>query len=178
MPDVTALPLAQALLACLCAALDDTVGGPVCSCCLAPGPEPVDCCACAAGEGKAWVRVVRIFPTAARWPLPALDPSACAAGGYGVELELGVVRCVATIDDDGNPPSCDQRNADTIKILEDAAAMRAAASCCFPSTELGRQWRSLPGEWRAIEPQGGCAGGVMTVTIESADCCPPVGPPG
>lgn len=173
MPDVTALPLAQALLACLCSALDDTVGGPVCSCCLAPGPEPVDCCDCAEGEGKAWVRVVRIFPTTSRFPQQALDPGACRTGGWAVELELGVARCVATIDDDGNPPSCDDRNADTIKILEDAAAMRAAVSCCYPSTDLGRAWRSVPGQWTPIAPAGGCAGGTMLVTIESADCCPP-----
>lgn len=176
MPDNTALPIAQALLACLCAELDDTVGGPVCTCCLAPGAEPVECCECAEGEGKAWVRVVRIWPTGARWPLPAADPAACRVGGYAVELELGVVRCVSTIDDDGSPPTCDDRTADTVKILEDAAAMRAAASCCFPGTDLGRAWRSIPGEWRPIEPQGGCAGGTLLVTIESGDCCPPAAP--
>ncbi|MBP2703524.1 hypothetical protein JOL79_06890 [Microbispora sp. RL4-1S] len=176
MADVTALPLAEALLACLCAELDDTVAGPVCVCCLAPGPEPADCCTCPGGEGRAWVRVTRIFPTSARFPLPAVDPGRCATdGSYAVELELGVYRCVATIDDDGTPPSCDQRTADAVKLLDDAAAMRRAVSCCFPRTELGRGRAVVVGEWRPIAPEGGCAGGALLVTVESGDCCPPAG---
>lgn len=176
MADTTALPLAESLLACLCGELDDTVGGPVCTCCLSPGPEPADCCPCDGGDGKAWVRVIRIFATGARFALPALDPSACKTGALAVELELGVYRCVSTIDDEGNSPTCDQRNADAAKILDDAAAMRRAVKCCFPATDEGTHRQVIIGDWRSLGPEGGCAGGALTVTIEAADCCPPATP--
>lgn len=172
MADTTALPLARALLNCLCAELGEAVGGPVCTCCLAPGPEPMECCDCAEGEGNAWVRVVRVFPTAARFPIPAADPNRCVTGLYAVELELGVYRCVSVIDDDGVPPSCEQRTADTEKVLDDAAAMRRAVVCCFVAR--GRQ--AIVGEWRGRGPDGGCAGGAMTVLVEAGDCCPPAEP--
>lgn len=170
MADTTGLPLAEDLLSCLCAELADTIGGPPCVCCLSPGPEPMECCQCPAGEGNAWVRVVRIFPTTAKFPTPSTDPSPgrCVTGLYAVELELGVYRCVSTLDDDGRAPSCAERTSDAEKILDDAAAMRRAVSCCF--AVRGRQM--IVGEWRSRGPDGGCAGGAMTVIVEADDCCP------
>ena len=162
-----ALPLAEELLACLCTALDDSPAGPPCICCLSPGPEPMECNTGPEGEGVGWVRVVRIFPTAARFPIPATDPQRCLTGAYAVELELGVYRCVSVVDDQGDPPTCAQRTADAEKLLGDAAALRRAV-CCF--TQQGRQM--IVGEWRPLGPSGGCAGGAMTVTVEAADCCP------
>jgi hypothetical protein len=169
------LPLADALLACLCAAVADT-GNPVCACCVHPGlSTPMDYCDCecsSGGNGQAWVRVNRIYPAGARFPQQSFEVEPCKIPSWGVELVMGVYRCVATLDDDGRPPTCDQVEADATKILLDAAAMRVAAVCCFGTAEEDRT--AIVGEWSPIGPNGGCAGGFMSVTVQFYDCCPPV----
>lgn len=173
--DVTAYHLAVELLECLCAQLELTVGGPVCRCCLAAGAGvPADfCCDCGGGHGQAWVRVARIYPTTARFPNAQVEPDKCALGMWAVELELGAYRCAATVDGRGNPPSCERVTRDAEVILDDAAAMRRAANCCFRAGEVGRQL--MVGQWQPYGPDGGCIGGSMVVTVRSADCCPPRG---
>ncbi|MFF3665470.1 hypothetical protein [Microtetraspora malaysiensis] len=172
--DVVAFPLAQDLLGCLCGALEESLGGPPCRCCVYPGAQvPADsCCDCGAGQGQAWVRVAKIFPAAARFPEQSFAVESCASRSWGVELEVGVYRCVATVDDEGNPPSCEQVEHDAAVILDDAAAMRRAVACCFADGEHGNR-DLVVGEWTPIGPSGGCGGGSMTVTIQAYDCaCP------
>jgi hypothetical protein len=89
---------------------------------------------------------------------------------WAVELEMGAYRCAATIDNRGNPPSCERIVRDAEVILDDAAAMRRAANCCFRAGEAGRQL--TVGAWQPYGPDGGCAGGTMSVTVRAADCCP------
>lgn len=171
MADTLVLPLAEELLGCLCAALADS-GNPVCQCCLHPGlATPMDFCDCACsagGNGQAWVRVGRIYPAGARFPAQSFDADPCKINSWGVELIMGVYRCVHTLDDDGQPPSCDQVTSDTELILADAAAMRAAI-CCFGG-DPDRQ--AIAAEWSPIGPNGGCAGGVQSITVQFYDCCP------
>lgn len=166
------MPLAERLLDCLCALLEGSVGGPVCHCCVYPGRQvPVDyCCDCpTGGEGQAWVRVERIYPTSGRFPARATRPEPCGGGGaWAVELVMGVYRCVATLDDAGNPPPCDRIFADAEKLLSDAAVMRAAASCCFPTGET----ESVPGDYEPLDSDGGCGGGVMSLLVRFDECCP------
>lgn len=165
--DAAVLPLADALLACFCPLLEQTTGGmPECGCCLLPGPAVAD-------VEHAWVRVSRIYPSGSRFPLQAADIARCALNEWGVELELGVFRCVSVLDDEGRPPSCDQLRRDAEVIGDDAAAMRQALLCCFAD---GRD--VVVGAWEPYEPSGGMAGGRMTVTVRVEDCCPPNPPPG
>lgn len=160
--DTAVLPLAEELLGCFCPLLAETVGGmPECGCCLSLGPAVAD-------VEHAWVRVVRIYPSGGRFPAQAFDVESCPANEWGVELELGVFRCVATIDDDGRPPSCDQVRRDVEVQLDDAAAMRQAVNCCFADDDR----LMVVGPWEPIPPQGGMAGGRMTVTVLIGDCCP------
>lgn len=166
------LPLAEALLACLCTALATTVGGPVCDCCLHVGAAvPMDYCDCecaGVGQGQGFVRVNRIYPAAARFPQQSFDVEPCKINSWGVELVMGAYRCVAGLDDEGRPPSCAEVTADSVKLLSDAAAMRAAAVCCFPDADMV----AVVGQWEPIGPQGGCAGGQLTITVQMYDCCP------
>lgn len=169
--DKIALTLANSLLECLCEALEGSTGGRPCQCCLSVGPPPADyCCECPSGaSGQAWVRVLSIFPSSTFPARTTALPKCGAALMYAVELEVGTYRCVATIDDDGTPPTCEQTTRDVEVQLDDAAAMRAAA-CCFRDQDGGRTL--VVGEWRAIPPSGGCAGGSMSVTVAAYDCCP------
>ncbi|MBA9005943.1 hypothetical protein [Thermomonospora cellulosilytica] len=169
------MPLAERLLNCLCAQLPGTVGGAACRCCVYPGATvPVDhCCGCEEGEGQAWVQVRRIYPTtAARFPQPSTTLEPCdAAGGWGMELVMGVYRCVSVLDDQGNPPSCADVFDDAEKLLSDAAAMRQALACCFPYT--GNDGLDvMAGEYTPMGPDGGCAGGQQTVYVRFTECCP------
>ncbi|MBT2226258.1 hypothetical protein [Nonomuraea sp. NEAU-A123] len=169
--DKMALGLANALLACFCSALEGSTGGSPCHCCLAVGPPPADfCCECPSGaSGQAWVRVVAIFPSS-KFPARTNELVRCGqSAAYAVELELGAYRCVATLDDAGDPPSCEATTRDVEVQVDDAAAMRAAV-CCFRAQDGGRIL--VPGEWSPIPPNGGCAGGVMRVTVQAYTCCP------
>lgn len=173
MPDPV-LPLAERLLACLCNALEDSHRGPVCACCLHPGSVvPMDYCdcECAGGQGQAWVRVARIYPTGARFPSQTFDIQPCqqAVPSWAVELVMGVYRCIATIDDEGRPPDCAQVTDDAVALMSDAAAMRQAAMCCFPD---GGDTAVVVGEYTPIGPSGGCGGGQLSVTVQAYDCCP------
>lgn len=166
MADTLVTPLAEALLACLCAELANTIGGSPCQCCLRPGtaPPPADaCCACGAGQGQASVQVTRIF---ASQDFPRAGVSGplteCTALGRAAELTLTVFRCVACVDESGLP-SCDEMADDARKILDDAQAMWRAVVCC---DWRGDEQRFIPGEWRPLAPLGCCAGGTMSVTVD------------
>ena len=166
------LPLAERLLACLCERLIDTVAGPACVCCLYHGTTvPMDYCdsVSAEGNGQAWVRVNRIYPAGARFPVQSFEVTPCKIPSWGVELVMGVYRCVAVLDDAGNPPTCDQITADATKLLSDAAAMRLAAVCCFPE---GADTIAVVGDYQPLGPQGGCAGGALSITVQFCECCP------
>jgi hypothetical protein len=109
-----------------------------------------------------------MFPATARFPQQSFDVANCDNRSWAVELEMGVYRCLATLDDEGNPPSCQQIEHDAAVILSDAAAMRQAAVCCFRPGDGGRD--VVVGEWAPVGPSGGCGGGVMSVTVQGYDC--------
>lgn len=169
-------PLATALLDCLCSVLPDTLRGAVCDCCVYPGDDvPMDnCCACAAGEGQAWIRVGRVFRTGGRFPDPATLEENCKIGAWAVELTMGVYRCAATIDDSGNAPACAVLEGDAQALLSDGAALRQAATCCFPPLlDDLNGGRYVVGDTTFLTPTGGCMGTQMDMTVEFFDCCPP-----
>lgn len=186
MTDTLVLPYADRLLDCLCTALADSVGGPVCRCCLRPGGHlvPMDSCYCecgaVGGNGQASVQVTGIYPTN-RFPRNGIEEwdIACDARNTWVaELTMTVYRCVHVLKDDGTPPSCAELDADARKIASDRFAMMTAALCCDwrrPSPEWEQQ-PIIPGSWTPVTPQGGCAGGYMTVLVDVGPfCCPDPG---
>jgi hypothetical protein len=174
MADTMVLPVAERLLSCLCELLADTVGGPVCFCCLVPGqaPPPNDfCCGCKEGsEGQATVQIGPIFPTT-RFPAEGVsEVKNCRSFEWGVELIMTVYRCLPTLDSSGNAPSCEQQTAAVAKIADDAQAMMAAVMCCDWNTD-GLQ--IVPGRWTPLPNLGGCGGGTMSVKVLlGSKCCP------
>jgi hypothetical protein len=168
--------LADRLLTCLCDALDASLGGPVCRCCLAPGVAvPMDvCCQCGAGDGQAAVRVAQIYPTTS-FPDPIVQSSRCMQMEWAVVLEMVVYRCAATLDDSDppQPPTCEEVTRDALVAADDAAAMRCAVTCCFGADPC--EPGAVPGAWQPIGPSGGCHGGAMQVTVAlGAEYCPGV----
>lgn len=116
------------------------------------------CCEQVEGDGQAWIRVGRVFPTTgglAQDRTLTECPPALAA-----EMDVGAVRCIGTVQDGGTPPS--GITDDALKTTRDIALLLRAAVCCY--TGLLR-----PDQWTPLGPQGGCAGGVWQVTA-AVDC--------
>lgn len=157
--------LARVLRDCLCLRLaQETVGGAVCRCSLMAGDTPIaDICEtdpATGADGQAWVRVTRIF-LSREFPRPSTDSyNACTGGLWVAEYELGVLRCAVGPDDEGQPPSASELNAETAKVMDDAYALRLTAECCLPQV-----FPRLAGEW-SPRSSGGCTGGTVTVTVQ------------
>jgi hypothetical protein len=150
-------------------ALAGTVGGPCGRAVIAPGSVvPADgCCAEEADEmsGQAHVRLSRLFPSRV-FPQPdaaySRAPSLLAA-----EVELGVYRCVAGMDDAGYPPTPEEVTADAVRALDDLAAMRRTALETFGRTPV------VVGASSPVGPNGYCAGATMLFTVSfNPDCAP------
>jgi len=131
MTDTLVLPYAERLLDCLCDALADSLGGPVCRCCLRPGAHlvPMDSCYCECGaagsaNGQASVQVTNVYPSS-KFPRSGVDEwdDACNTVTWVAELTMTVYRCVHTVDEKGVPPTCDQLDSDARKIASDRFAM-------------------------------------------------------
>jgi hypothetical protein len=167
-------PRLSMLLDCVTENLD-AVGVPVCRAFVHPGSmAPWDACGVSEGgaEGQAWVAVERVYPVD---PFPQQDLSSQRVGlvEFAADVIVGVLRCAATVDDQGNPPPAAAVMADSVAQTRDLAILRDALLCCYyPSVD------SDPGEfrlgtWEPLGPQGGCVGGQWRATIRIPACpCP------
>jgi hypothetical protein len=177
---------AQWLVECLCDQLVQSLGGPVCQCCLAPGNTlPMDYCGgdecdtCNDGSctGQAAVNVLQIYPTT-QFPTPAVDARRCATYSWAALLSMTVFRCAAVQDEKGCPPPCDAQTHDALVAWSDAEAMHRAVLCCFLEGRDPCDADLVIGTWTPVGPDGGCHGGTLTVTVPVAPpCCPPESPP-
>lgn len=153
--------IAKQLRDCLCSKLADTLAGPVCRCSLMSGDQAIaDICEGepGVGEGQAWVRMTRLFAST-NFPRPNNDTFNCAGSFWAAEFEIGVLRCAVTSDDDGQPPTADELNAETAKVFDDAFVLRWVTECCLPSTlpVVSSDWQPMSG--------GKCTGGRLTLTV-------------
>lgn len=129
-----------------------------------------ECC-----SGSAWVRVVSFTPSSSTFPTQDEVPLKNGTRAWAIVLELGVVRCSPTPDADRIPTTAEWHEV-VQKVMDDGAAMRRAI-CCFTDAERGRNGRVLPGAWQPAPIEGGCVGGVMTVTVQGPACdCSDAGP--
>lgn len=179
--------LAQHLLGCVCAALDDTAsrveGQPGCPCvtCVHPGQPAWDsCCDCtpagrAGGQLNVWVE--RVYPTGdGPWPEQQTTTAGprCLPAGTGVAADLVVtlLRCAPAVDDQGNPPGCEalQRAARITHV--DLVTVLGAATCCLPTAGRARgSRRVLVRDARLVGPEGGCVGVEVRLTVDLGAPC-------
>lgn len=172
--DTLFLPAAVNLLNCLCAALNSRPNPPS-ICCLRPGDSVVqdvgipgysqdECCA-----GQAYVRVVGFYMTGGAnspFPSPSTDApvSPCGVPAWGLQLEMGVFRCIRT----DRQPTCTEYTEAVIRQMNDAKAMREAA-CCFE--DLYDPETVALGQWSPAGPDGGCVGSTWQVSVEILNEC-------
>lgn len=139
-----------------------------------PGASAVwdDCCDCEADEscgGQVWVRVARAYPTDPL-PIKVLRNIPCP-DVVGVQVAVGIVRCVSTMDDLGRAPHPDQLIADGHQMVCDMAALLRAAECCIEDDEA-----AVLDQWTPLGASGGCAGGEWTLWWDAPITCSPIDP--
>ena len=133
----------------------ESLSEPVDRAIVAPGREVAwdDCC-----DGMAWVRVVNMLPRFSSTETQRQVP--CAQIGWDIELGIGVLRCVAVLDDDGNAPYPDQITSDGLSVIRDAFELRS-----LDLTEIKGVLTSRIRRWDPLGPEGGCAGGEFSINV-------------
>lgn len=122
-----------------------------------------ECC-----EGLGWVRPAAFEPLGFQTDQRLAAASNIGIIGWQVTLELGIVRCAPTPDENAIPSQADWL-AVAIAVNDASAAMRRAI-CCFIDAVPGRAKKVQAGAWQPVAVQGGCVGGLMLVTIQGPAC--------
>lgn len=162
-PDVLG-PAMQGFLDCVTAALDADGRG-VGHSHLVPGDNvPDDWCDC---EGLAYVRVITQVPNGQQPNCPPISITAT--------LGVGIIRCAAVLDEQGNPPPDSVLNDEALAMSQDAATIYGALVCCSPSLVEAKLINRAPtiGPWVPQGPLGGCARGEWSIGVNLDVCaCP------
>jgi hypothetical protein len=74
-------------------------------------------------------------------------------------VEVGVSRCVATVDDLGFAPGADVMSGEAGQVQRDAWEVWRGIVCCGVFDDV------VVGEWRPEGPLGGVVAGVWPVTV-------------
>jgi hypothetical protein len=146
------------LLECACAEVTVNGQGEPCFCGIYPGSNVSwDYCGeCNRGKcGMVYLQPGRTFPYTV-FPQQELDAKCSLPLGF--EIELGVVRCMPTISEDGDLPDPADITAAALGLIADQYALYSAIKCCETSLQ------SLVIErWTPSGPQGGCVAGAWTL---------------
>lgn len=182
--------LTQAVLGCVCAALETTAGEvegqpgcPSCRTCVVPGEAAHDGCEdpCSEEEtgGQLSVSMVRMYPsdyeTFPQEQRGVQGDRRCAPPSTtAVELAITLLRCAPMPDGDTLcPPSCEELEAAARVLHVDGVTVYNALYCCLPGTGGGRRGRRfVVGQQRVLGPRGGCVGVEQRVTVAMPGCAP------
>lgn len=182
--------LTEALLGCVCAALQDAAdkvegaGGCPCRSCVVPGTPAWDSCEdpCGPSEGaggQLTVNLARMYPSSDQdFPSesrPVQGVRGCMpAPVTAVELVVTLLRCAPGPSEDGCPPDCAELSEAARRLSVDAVTVYNAMLCCLPGTSTRRRGqRFVVGQQRTIGPEGLCVGIEQRVTVALPGCgCP------
>jgi hypothetical protein len=147
-------------LAVAVAALDPTPGKVF----VQPGGEVAwDQCDC---DGQAWSRLLEVAPVVGSTKANGMP---CGILYWNLQMAVGVLRCVAVVNDRGVAPAAAKITADGHKFGADAANLLQAV-VCDPQTV------AIVGV-TPLGPLGGCAGSEVLFSVRVQACaCPEVTP--
>jgi hypothetical protein len=120
-----------------------------------------------------WVRPVRVYPSQLALGqedsqfVPRKQPFR-----WAVDVELGVIRCISTVQSTQNQPvlpSASQITSDSATLADDGRALRAAVQFLYP-----RRGDVLIRAWQPLPSAGGVGGSAIQVTVPFSDCKPTV----
>lgn len=132
----------DALVACVCAALEEADRA-ACSCGLVVGPPepgPAGCCN-KCGSNTVGGQVVgfleRVFPAdLTRDGIQQVQGQTCRAGGTAAEITLVVLRCYPTMDEQGNMPTPEVTTDFAHNLNTDLTTVWNALRCCQQTVEI------------------------------------------
>jgi len=152
-----------ALATCLCAEIQDPANGvpDVCFCGIVPGEAALGEYAgdCDTKCGMAWIRLVSVYPSNAVGV--TVSTAGNCAHGLGMNVEMGMMRCISVGDDQGNGPTpAELLDASELQIA-DALLMHRALYCCdaIPGRDV------ILGPYQSLGPQGGLIGGSYGISM-------------
>lgn len=146
----------------------DTCGSPVCRSFLtaaAPQFVPIDtCCLCSTGEGQAWVAVGRVSPMnqTQQGTIPCIT-------NFQAQIQIGVARCAATVDDMGNAPDPDLIGVQALQALVDRKTMYSAIYGWMDDQDIDPH-DVIIGDWLP-SVQGGCQVGTIGLEFMFTGAC-------
>lgn len=122
---------------------------------LSPGALPAwdDCC-----DGQLWVRLVRIDPVNGR--APTAGP--CGIIHWRATVAIGTLRCAATQNSRGRPPTAQAITGDAVAQLRDANRLAQFLTCSGLVDGVTG--------YTPAGPDGGCVGGEWTATFRAPVC--------
>lgn len=108
--------------------------------------------------GMAWARLGSIAA------VQTLQGSNCLTE-YDVVVEVAILRCAPTLDEEGNLPSSEEQFAAFMQQMFDMGILHKVLTC----TKIPASFTSLTlGEYVPVGPDGGCIGGLWTATARFA----------
>lgn len=116
--------------------------------------------------GMVWVNVLRRYPVGPTFPEEANGMVLCTHS-LAVVVQAGVARCVATMDDHGNPPPDDVQESEALAVLDDADRLNYAL--CMAGAALAEDGRALAyslGAWDPRGPDGGIVAGTQSIIVQ------------
>lgn len=129
-----------------------------------PGEEVAWDSCCDGGQLHARVVTIQPGPTVAK-----ANGLPCGIPHWDVTIGMGLLRCVAVVNDKGKAPSAAVITSEGEQMLNDLAVLQEVITC------LGKTRQVVA--WTPQGPQGGCAGGEWTFIVRLQACgCPDPAP--
>lgn len=110
-------------------------------------------------DGQGWVRLSSVYPST-NFPEPDVTPARTWTQ-LGFDIEVGISRCLPTLDENNEPPTVAQNLAAVALQLADMAAMRRAI--CKTMVTLKRDF--VLGSYTPEGPDGGTVGGYWPTSV-------------
>lgn len=137
---------------------------PVPECCfvgVVPGDAAVGDFAgtCRGKQGMAWVRMMSMYP-ASGINVVNSEPNNCGSS-IGMDLEVGMIRPVSTIDARGKPPKPETYAASAELQDNDAIVMLRAIRGC----SAFQAYDNIVGQYQPTGPLGGLVGGTWGLAV-------------
>lgn len=149
------------LVACVCDALAD-IDRPTCDCGLTVGSPvagPQQCCECVTGaSGQVAGFLERTYAADGVTLEPVTRFENCRPGPIAADISIVVTRCYPTMDERGNMPALDATTEAADNLNSDLAAAWNGLLCCGMKVAVREAVLDA-------DPEGGCAGFAVRVTV-------------
>lgn len=167
---LTSIAVVTGVGQCVVDELDGSLGGvPSRVCLVVPGEIAWDGCDC----GMFAQTITGDVPSNT-FPAPAVDIRTGPCGPnllvYSVTAQL--LRCIPTLDDNGNPPTCDALLAAAQVTEDDRTRLRTAVTCCLREMHTAVEiYNFAVGATTSVGPQGLCGGVQITYQFALGNVC-------